>query len=233
MYSPPMVLCPLMSSSTKNWGLFSGLLIVGLIATAMLMLALAEFHEEIMEPDSVQIESHLQDEVHEGTNSALTEIMFALSWIGSPIVMVPTVAILATTLWRKCLHHAAALLLISSTGAGVLVVMLKLHFRRLRPTVPWALAHEPSFSFPSGHSVFAVVLYGTLIYLEIRHLPDTRGRIAIIVSAIALIFGIGYSRIYLGVHYPSDVLAGYLVGTVWLMTIIGSDWYVQRAKLGE
>jgi undecaprenyl-diphosphatase len=55
-------------------------------------------------------------------------------------------------------------------------------------------------------------------------------RVAIVIAALAVVFGIGYSRIYLGVHYPSDVAAGYFVGTVWLMAVMGSDWYVRRVE---
>ena len=90
--------------------------------------------------------------------------------------------------------------------------------------------HEPSFSFPSGHSVFAVVVYGMLIYIGMRHLRRMRERVAVVVAAGALIFGIGYSRIYLGVHYPSDVAAGYFVGAMWLGTVVAADWYLRRFR---
>lgn len=70
-------------------------------------------------------------------------------------------------------------------------------------------AYEPSYSFPSGHSVLAVAVYGSLIFLGMRHLRRSGERVTVCVVAGALILGIGISRIYLGVHYPSGVAAGY------------------------
>lgn len=224
-----VVACKAMRFTKRAWKLFAALLLVGLVGTGLMMLTLAEIHEEILEPDSVQREGHIQDEIHEETSSGMTRVMFALTWIGSPQILVPAIPVFAALLWWRRLHHAAILLLVSTAGAGVLSLALKLHFRRVRPDVPWALAHELTFSFPSGHSVFAVVLYGTLVYLGMRHLPRVWERVGIVIAALALVFGIGYSRIYLGVHYPSDVAAGYLVGTVWLIAVMGSDWYVRRS----
>src|ERR1022692_2626504 len=89
-------------------------------------------------------------------------------------------------------------------GAGALTAVLKLYFRRVRPDLPWAFVHEPSYSFPSGHSVLAVAVYGSLIFLGMRHLARTWERMAVCVVAGTSILGIGISRIYLGVHYPSD-----------------------------
>ena len=219
-----------MAFATRTWRLFGALLLVGLVATSVMMLTLAEIHEEILEPDTVHQDVRIQHEVHEETASVLTRVMFGLSWIGSPQVMVPAIPLLAALLWLRRLHHAAWVLLISTAGAGVLNTALKLHFRRVRPDLPWAFVQETSFSFPSGHSVFAVVLYGALMYLGLRHLRLVRERVAVVVAAMALIVGIGLSRIYLGVHYPSDVAAGYFVGAVWLSAVITADWYVRRVN---
>jgi membrane-associated phospholipid phosphatase len=219
-----------MAFTRRMWRLFGALLLVGLVAAGVLMLSLAEIHEEILEPDSVHMDGHIQNEVHEDATPGLTRVMFGLTWIGSPQALIPAVPLLAALLWWRRLRRAAVLLLISTAGAGALTTLLKLHFRRVRPDLPWAFVHEPSFSFPSGHSVFAVVLYGTLMYLGLRHLRRMWERVAVVAAAGTLMFGIGYSRIYLGVHYPSDVAAGYFVGAVWLGTVVGADWYVRRVE---
>lgn len=212
----------------QTWKVIGAVLLVGIVAAGIIMTTLAEIHEEIAEQHEMHLDSGIQDEVHEDATPGLTMVAFALSWIGSPGVMVPVVPLLAALLWWKQLRHQAIVLLITTGGAEVLSLLLKLHFRRVRPDLPWAFAHEPTFSFPSGHSVFAVVLYGTLLYLGLRHLRRVRERVAVSVAALALILGIGYSRIYLGVHYPSDVAAGYFVGTVWLLAVMAADWYVRR-----
>src|SRR5450631_2827737 len=198
----PFIVVPFdaMAFTRRMWKLFAVLLVGSLVLTGGLMLGLAEFHEEILEPDSVRMDGHIQSEVHEDTSPGLTRVMFGLSEIGSPQVLVPVAAVMAAVLWWRRMRHAAVVWLIAMSGAGVLVTVLKLHFQRVRPDLPWAFVHEPSFSFPSGHSVFAVVVYGMLIYIGVRRLPRYWERLVALVVAVALILGIGYSRIYLGVH---------------------------------
>jgi membrane-associated phospholipid phosphatase len=221
-----------MAFTAKTWKLFGALLLVGLVATGVMMLTLAEVHEHLGGPRMEHWDEQLQDHIHGDTTPRMTRLMFALTRIGSPQVLAPAIPALAALLWWRRLRHAAVVWLIATGGAGALVGVLKLHFRRVRPDLPWAFVHEPSFSFPSGHSVFAVVVYGMLIYLGMRHLPRDWERLAVLPVAGALIFGIGVSRIYLGAHYPSDVAAGYFVGVVWLTAVIGSDRYVRREISG-
>jgi undecaprenyl-diphosphatase len=212
----------------QNWKLFGVLLLLSLVASAVMMLALAEVHEHIGRPHMMRLDETVQGEVHEDATPRLTRGMFALSRIGSPQVLGPVIVIVTAMLWVRGLRHASIVWLIATGGAGLLVLLLKLHFRRIRPDLPWAFAHEPSYSSPSGHSVLAVVVYGTLMYLGWRHLPRLWQRVAAVAISASLILGIGYSRIYLGVHYPSDVAAGYYVGAVWLGAVIGADRYVRR-----
>ncbi|MDP9051680.1 MAG: phosphatase PAP2 family protein [Acidobacteriota bacterium] len=214
----------------QNWKLFGVLLLLSLVASAVMMMALAEVHEHFGQPQMMNLDDAVQGEVHEDANPWLTRSMFALSWIGSPQVLCPVILVFAAVLWKRGLRHASIVWLIATCGAGMMVLLLKLHFRRIRPDLPWAFAHEPSYSFPSGHSVFAVVVYGTLTYIGWRHLPRLWQRVAAVAIATSLILGIGYSRIYLGVHFPSDVAAGYYVGAVWLGAVIGADWYVRRFR---
>jgi undecaprenyl-diphosphatase len=217
-----------MAFSRKTWKVIGILLLVGLVGAALMMLTLAEVHEHLGGPRMEHWDTHIQDHIHGDTTPRLTRLMFALSRIGSPTVLVPVIPTLAALLWWWSRRHAAVVLLIATGGAGALVTLLKLHFRRVRPDLPWALAHEPSYSFPSGHSVFAVVFYGTLIYLGLRHLRWLWARLAVVLAAGTLILGIGISRVYLGVHYPTDVAAGYFVGAVWLGGVITADEYVRR-----
>lgn len=122
-----------------------------------------------------------------------------------------------------------ALLTIFAVGGSALMnVGLKLYFHRQRPDVSWALAHESSFSFPSGHSVAAICLYGILAYVLIARVKSLSARAVILGTAVLLVLGIGLSRIFLGVHYPSDVAAGYLAGSIWLLTVISSDLKYRR-----
>jgi undecaprenyl-diphosphatase len=221
-----------MALTRRTWTLCIVLLLVGLAAASVMMLTIAEVHEHLYGARLMRLDQRIQGDVHDDTTPGLTQVMFWLTDIGSPEVLLPAIPLLAGLLWWRRLRHAAAVLLISFLGANLLVLLLKLHFRRLRPDLPWAFVHEASYSFPSGHSVCAVVVYGTLLYIGLRRLPRMWQRVMACAVAAALILGIGTSRIYLGVHYPSDVAAGYFVGVVWLTAVIGADWLVRRGAKG-
>ena len=210
--------------------IFALVLLAGLVLTIAVMLIMAKIHEEIPRPFLERLDHQDMAAVHAHSTPALTWLARALSWIGSPVQLVPAIGLAAAILWWRHLRREGALLVIAVGGAGIIDTALKLHFRRIRPEVPWAFVHERSFSFPSGHSVAAVVLYGTLTYLLWKHLHHVWQRFGAIVLALLLIVGIGASRIYLGVHYPSDVLAGYVVGLLWLVPVIGGNEYVDRLE---
>jgi len=129
------------------------------------------------------------------------------------LLLVLSVALLARRRWCE----AVGLLVSVAMSSGAVGFARRL-FQRSRPDVDWALAQAPSFSFPSGHAASAVVYFGMLAYLLWR-LTRHRGLgVAAGALALALVAGTGYSRIYLGVHHPTDVAAGYVVGLIWLAT---------------
>ena len=119
-------------------------------------------------------------------------------------------------LWKKQKYILP--LWISILGSQAFVLLAKLIFHRQRPDV--AVYAENSFSFPSAHATIAVAFYGFLAYIWLRHCQKNNQKINILFSSLILIFFIGLSRLYLGVHYLSDVLGGYLVGLLWLIMAI-------------
>ncbi|MFP4623219.1 MAG: phosphatase PAP2 family protein [Gemmatimonadota bacterium] len=126
-------------------------------------------------------------------------------------------------LWFTRHHLSVAILWIAVLGGRALSTEFKALFDRPRPApVDWTvevfgseIPFPASPSFPSGHAVTSVVVFGTLAYLIARLEPTVRLRRITLATAIAFILLIGLSRVYLGVHYPSDVLAGYFVGFIW------------------
>lgn len=206
-----------------RWRIVLPYLLAGLFASGIVLSALAEFHEQISDPWLIRFDLWATQAIHQHTFPAMTALMLAFSFLGSMKVYLALALIVAVCLRLAKYRRQASLLFLGVTGAAVLNTLLKVHFRRLRPDVPWALAHEHSFSFPSGHSTAAFALYGMLTYLLIDYASNLFARLALFLAAIALVLGIGMSRIYLGAHFPSDVVAGYLVGFLWLATLIGAD----------
>lgn len=143
--------------------------------------------------------------------------------LGSGVATWIVLGVGSIILWFTRHHLSVLLLWISLLGGRLLSAELKALFDRPRPTPrDWDLellgrpiGFPESPSFPSGHAVTSVIVFGTLAYLIVRLEPTITMRRWTIAIAISLILLIGLSRIYLGVHYPTDVLAGYLAGFVW------------------
>lgn len=164
---------------------------------------------------------HVIGTVQGWENPALTRIMEAFSWIGSTWVVTVIVACLLVFLALVLRHRSELALLIAViVGAAAGNRLLKIWFLRDRPDI-YRLAEETGYSFPSGHSMAAFALYGVLIYLLWKHIPSVFGRSLLIAVGTVFILMIGVSRIYLGVHYPSDIIGGYLASMAWLALLIG------------
>lgn len=149
------------------------------------------------------------------------------------VAVVIAISILACLFFIRTRHRAyVPTLIFISLGSALSVAALKVYFAIARPESPIALMTLDSFSFPSGHSAAAVTLYGFMLYLAVGvgHMSVFR-KFAALVLAILIIL-IGVSRLYLGVHYPSDIIGGYFVGFLWLA--IGM-WLTRhlRGDLGE
>jgi undecaprenyl-diphosphatase len=125
---------------------------------------------------------------------------------------------------------AALRFAITMAGAGVLDTVLKLAFHRPRPAPFFDTPLPHSYSFPSGHALLSLCLWGSLAALLTTRSRSLRVRFAVWTLAVALIGPIGFSRIYLGVHYPSDVLAGYAAGLVWVTIVAWGERMLRRAR---
>jgi undecaprenyl-diphosphatase len=113
----------------------------------------------------------------------------------------------------------AAQLALAACGGGLLSSVLKHALTRARPSHVEKLVEVTSYSYPSGHSLAAASVYLTLAIVAARHLSNTNARILLFAVALLVMVSIGCSRAYLGVHYPSDIAAGLLVGAGWSMLV--------------
>src|SRR5271167_502051 len=112
-------------------------------------------------------------------------------------------------------------LVAASVGAGILTTTIKNYIDRPRPEVVAQLIQVSGLSYPSGHSLAAASLYLTVAILVCRHLQRTGHQISILAMTVAIILLVGISRIYLGVHYPSDVASGMSLGAAWALLLAG------------
>lgn len=112
-------------------------------------------------------------------------------------------------------RRGSAYLAVGSTGAGLGSNVMKHIFVRERPSVVPRLIEVTGFSYPSGHSLGATSFYLLVMFLAWRYFRSWQARSAIFLCAVFVIIGVSFSRLYLGVHYPSDVLSGMLLGSAW------------------
>jgi undecaprenyl-diphosphatase len=157
--------------------------------------------------------------------------MIAFSFLGGDGLTVAAILSVITFLrfrWRR----AALWMVVTILGALVLDLSLKYAFHRHRP-IPFFVAVPHTYSFPSGHSLFSFCFYGVLAGLLAGRIGSRLGRVLIWTLAALLVAAIGLSRIYLGVHYPSDVIAGYLAASLWVSTLLALDRMRKKADHGK
>lgn len=155
------------------------------------------------------------------TPMAVRRAFAAFTHIGDPWPMVAYCTVAAVLLWRHGHRSFAVGWVLANGGNAALNLSLKHVFERVRPVHDTALAQAPGFSFPSGHTSSAVVLWGMLAYLALRLAPP-RWQVPVLVLAVAMALSIAASRVFLQVHYLTDILAGLCSGTAWLAVCIAS-----------
>ncbi|MCS7458999.1 phosphatase PAP2 family protein [Paenibacillus doosanensis] len=153
----------------------------------------------------------------QGMESApLTRIMQSFTFIGAGLPAGLLACLLAVVLYICCgLRRELLFFFAIPGGSWLLNELLKLLFHRERPAL-YRLAEAAGYSFPSGHSMAAFSLYGVFLFLVWRHVPSLPVRILLLLCGAFMIVMVGISRIYLGVHYPSDVAAGFMASGCWL-----------------
>jgi undecaprenyl-diphosphatase len=205
------------------------LAILGSLAVAIVaLLGFVWLAEEVFEGSATRFDAYVRTWVHSYASPALTSAMVAVSLLGSIVLVVVFIVALVVFMhlkWRR----AACWLFFSMAGALALDLTLKYAFHRPRPT-PFFGSLPNSYSFPSGHALFSFCIYGVLAGLLDTRIRSGAIRVIVYALAVGLIGAIGLSRIYLGVHYPTDVIAGYLAAAVWVSSLMVADRLHSRRK---
>lgn len=179
-----------------------------------------------------RLDEAARDDVHRYAleHPSFVTVMKAVSFIGSGLVYGAAFAVVALWLLRRRLPRLALFVVVTVAGGAMVNAVAKQAVQRARPVLEEPIVELQSYSFPSGHAQSAVVTYAVLLLV---FLPALRppGRIIAAAGAVLMVLAIGWSRVALGVHFVSDVLAGYVLGAAWVAatTAAFSAW---RREIG-
>ncbi len=191
---------------------------VWLIGYLLILSIVAWLCTEVWEREAFSFDRSSLLWIHQFANPELDRVMLFITSLGDP-AMVVTIFI-STIVWlgMKRRYTDGIRFIIACAGGVILNQVMKLFFAKPRPELWTRLISETSFSFPSGHAVGSMVVYGFIAYILAREFPIYRRYIYVVASILIIV--IGFSRLYLGVHYPTDIIAGYGVGILWLTTCL-------------
>jgi undecaprenyl-diphosphatase len=182
---------------------------------------------ELLEHEVRGLDSSILTAVAKMRRPWLTGIAVDITALGS-ITLVTLISAIALCILLSLKDRPAAWqLFLNSVGAGIWTELTKNIIERARPEEVTHLVQDSGFSYPSGHSLASASLYLTVAILAGHHLP-TKGRVLVFCLAAIIVSLVGMSRVYLGVHYPSDVASGVLLGAAWALLLAGGFSMIER-----
>ncbi|WP_309742855.1 MULTISPECIES: phosphatase PAP2 family protein [unclassified Chamaesiphon] len=200
---------------------------VWLIVYLLILAIVAWLCTEVWEKEVFSFDRSFLLWLHQFATPQLDRVMLFFTALGDP----PTVVtiFLTTSVWLLIKRRYSDAIRFAIVCAGGIIINqeMKLFFAKPRPELWPRLIADPTFSFPSGHAVGSMVVYGFLAYILAKELPQFKLYICAIASS--LIISIGLSRLYLGVHYPTDIIAGYGIGFLWLTTCLKLGFSFRRS----
>jgi undecaprenyl-diphosphatase len=195
-------------------------LTAALAFSAFVIWAFFKLADEVLEGDSRAFDKAVLLWIHRNVPDWLDGPMRLVTALGYYYVVVPLLVVAVFLFYRRGWRLSAVLLAISTGGSIVLTTVLKGVFQRARPEL-FDSGYQASFySFPSGHATVAAGFYGMLTVILAYRLEGL-ARWVVAVSGVLVVLLIGFSRLYLGVHYPTDIIAGYLSALLWLVCVGG------------
>jgi membrane-associated phospholipid phosphatase len=212
-------------------GFLSLHLLAGILVFVTMILTLAKISEDVVNNEPLPLaDIQFSNWLHSHGSPLLTKAMLVATSFGSTVtVTCIAVALGLYLIWRRQFYWLAVVA--ASVGGGALLNrLLKYAFQRPRPHFDDPILRLTSYSFPSGHTMAATVLYGVIAAYLFARTRDWRWRVLIILSASLLIALVGFSRIYLGAHYLSDVLAAMAEGLAWMSLCLTLFDYLRGRK---
>ena len=211
-------------SSLESWLSANRVLVIALFCGVLLpLLVFGQIADEVVEREAIGFDLPIQMWAHSYATPNLDLWMLGLSMFGSPPLMFFFCALIVLALWSNRRRGDAWFFMASVVGAGLLNQIAKLAFGRPRPELWIVIDPRSDFSFPSGHAMGTMALYAAVAVLLWR----TRLSAPWLIGGGALVFLIGLSRVYLSMHYPSDVLCGWLASLAWVLGL----HLIRRARI--
>lgn len=208
-------------------------LTLGLLLSLLALAVFASISDEVAEQEELtQFDLALATALHQNAGLDQVAIFRQITDLGNNAVLGPIGLAVALLLLVRRHWLLLTSWLLTLAGGGLLNGALKLIFQRSRPEFASPFLTEQGWSFPSGHAMLSLITYGMLAYLLVIGLNRYLEKI-VVAAAVLLVLLIGFSRIYLGVHYFSDVVAGYAAGTVWLAASITGTEVARRHQQGH
>jgi membrane-associated phospholipid phosphatase len=210
-------------------GLYLTLGTIALVGATWLFGSIAE---DVINGDPlIVVDARFTAWLHAHALEPLTTLMLIVTTVhGTSGVSFMTLAVVAW-LWRRRLHYWVLTVMLSVFGGMLLNVLLKNIFQRPRPH--FTSLPPTTYSFPSGHTMMATVFYGSLCALAVARMRRWQSRALAIFIAAFMVVVVGFSRIYLGVHYPSDVLGAVAEGMAWLALCLTTVEMLRRGRQGD
>jgi undecaprenyl-diphosphatase len=177
-------------------------------------------------------DAHIANWIHTHSSPWLNDVMALVTKFGNAEILAPVAILTAALLWRFRRQSDGWFVLGSVATVSLVNVGLKQIFQRQRPDLWPSVITESGFSFPSGHAMATSAFVFALVFLA----WNTRWRIPAVVAAAIIIPLIGFSRVYLGVHYPADVVGGWLISLALVLTLGASKfrtWFGSKAPIGR
>ena len=194
-------------------------LLLGLGTAIATLIFFGWLADEVLEGETRHFDEVTRAAVHQLASPALTLVMRGFSFVGSTIALsIGTIVVVVRFAMRKW-GREAKLFAITMIGSALLNITLKLAFKRSRPEPFFNLSLPETYSFPSGHSLTSAVFFGALAAILNARIKSRRVRTAIWIVSTFMFLTIGFSRIYLGVHHTTDVIAGFAAALIWILMV--------------
>ncbi|RLQ91540.1 phosphatase PAP2 family protein [Planomicrobium sp. Y74] len=206
------------------------LLLSGLAIAGLFIVLFAELAKEVMSQEFGIFDSFIIKLILVNQSPTMDALMIFITELGSVWFLGTLSIVVILALWFKGRDKWGVLFFIIAVGGGgLLTTLLKHLYARERPSINEEI-DAVGFSFPSGHSMGSLIFYGFVIFLIVRGRQKEWVKWTVSISLALLVILIGTSRIYLGAHFPSDVAAGYIAGTIWLLLCLTAlEWIIWQS----